>query len=334
MNHRVDIKIVLLGKQNVGKTALMERFVNDRFLGKRYQTTIGAAFAAKEIVNGKRKVTVGIWDTAGTERYRAMAKMFYRDAKAAIVCYDLTDSDSWEELREWIRELRNHEENCKVYICGNKKDLIDEGVEERQVPYEKVSTYSNGIQVKMTETSSKTGENVGELFRLIVDDYLQNLNQSTVRNGRSLGVRRAYVNILVKIFEFGRKTIEAEGKWNIDNNKKPTEGNCPVQEKNGTTVISREDLILVPDPEQNYIGNNNLEVLAKTADTENTTRRPSFDGTLKHEFHLSDCLELVKAGVEAIIEDQVTSRFEAEELKVSYLICLFYYYIYKATIRE
>ncbi|XP_073996366.1 ras-related protein Rab-24-like [Rhodnius prolixus] len=178
MNHKVDLKIVLLGKQNVGKTALMERFVNDRFLGKRYQTTIGAAFAAKEIcINNNLKIILGIWDTAGTERYRAMAKMFYRDAKAAIVCYDITDSSSWEELREWVRELRSHEENCKVYVCGNKKDLIDDATEERKVPLDKVSTYSNGIQVKMIETSSKTGENVRDLFNMIVDDYILNLSK-------------------------------------------------------------------------------------------------------------------------------------------------------------
>ncbi|XP_073996359.1 glycerol-3-phosphate acyltransferase 4 [Rhodnius prolixus] len=136
--------------------------------------------------------------------------------------------------------------------------------------------------------------------------------------GKSLGVRRAYVNFLVKVFEFGRKTIEAEGKWNVvDNTKKHTEENS-LLEKNGTTVISREDLILVPDPEQNYVGNNNLEVLQEDknndSDDDDDKRRPSFE-TLKREFHLSDCLDLVKAGVESIIEDQVTSRFEAEELK-------------------
>uniref|UniRef100_T1HC21 PlsC domain-containing protein n=1 Tax=Rhodnius prolixus TaxID=13249 RepID=T1HC21_RHOPR len=141
--------------------------------------------------------------------------------------------------------------------------------------------------------------------------------------GKSLGVRRAYVNFLVKVFEFGRKTIEAEGKWNVvDNTKKHTEENS-LLEKNGTTVISREDLILVPDPEQNYVGNNNLEVLQEDknndSDDDDDKRRPSFE-TLKREFHLSDCLDLVKAGVESIIEDQVTSRFEAEELKVLWLM--------------
>ncbi|XP_014271501.1 glycerol-3-phosphate acyltransferase 3 [Halyomorpha halys] len=129
--------------------------------------------------------------------------------------------------------------------------------------------------------------------------------------GRSLGVRRAYVKLLVKIFEFGRKTIEAEGKWNIHTPPLTSENKV---ESNGTSVISREDLILVPDPEQNYLGNNNLEVPQEKDDEGGLPRRPSFE-TLKKGFHLSDCLDYIKTGVEAIIEDQVTSRFEAEELK-------------------
>uniref|UniRef100_A0A0A9Y043 Glycerol-3-phosphate acyltransferase 4 n=2 Tax=Lygus hesperus TaxID=30085 RepID=A0A0A9Y043_LYGHE len=128
---------------------------------------------------------------------------------------------------------------------------------------------------------------------------------------RSLGVRRAYVKLLVKIFEFGRKTIEAENKWHVPE-PVSKDGTKSKSDSNGTTVISREDLILVPDPEQNYVGNNNLEV--PTGGKNGLPRRPSFE-TLKREFQLADCFDLVKAGCEAIIEDQVTSRFEAEELK-------------------
>lgn len=148
---------------------------------------------------------------------------------------------------------------------------------------------------------------------------------------RSFGVHRAYVRTLLKIFEYGRENIEKKNKFRnslsgVEDDEKPiiilpdgeeddcqkdeteirdTEDPKPIQ--NGdATVISREDLILVPDPELNYVRNNNLEA--------KLPRARSFD-TLKREFELSDCLDYVKAGVEAIIEDQVTSRFEAEELK-------------------
>ncbi|XP_075222080.1 glycerol-3-phosphate acyltransferase 4 isoform X2 [Lycorma delicatula] len=158
--------------------------------------------------------------------------------------------------------------------------------------------------------------------------------------GKSLGVRRAYINLLVKIFEYGRESIEKKRQWeklegngdnetkNIVEIDKKDENNCennkysqikngdkPIKNgfaTNGASVISRDDLILVPDPVQNYVGNNNLELTPEGK--RSLSRRPSFE-TLKREFQLADCLDFVKTGVEAIIEDQVTSRFEAEQLK-------------------
>lgn len=183
-NNRVDIKIVLVGDQMVGKTTLLHRFVHDTFRDTSFPT-IGAAFAAKEVAsNGKKKV-IGVWDTAGTERYRAMSKLFYRDARAAIVCYDVTSSSSWDELRSWITELREVEQSCKIYICGTKKDLIEDGTNEREVSEEKSCEYPRGIQVQIFETSSKTGENVGELFQKIIDDCLAS-DYDLEKNGKVL----------------------------------------------------------------------------------------------------------------------------------------------------
>lgn len=172
--------------------------------------------------------------------------------------------------------------------------------------------------------------------------------------GKSLGVRRLYVKILLKIFEYGRENIEIARKERLvthDNSEDDDEDdgkgqgdkrenvsknvsshpanitNHMLQKpdkklkngmlgKNSTSLISREDLILVPDPEQNYTsGNNNLNSEGDhTAVAHRFPRRRSFE-TLKREFELSDCLDYVKAGVESIIEDQVTMRFETEELK-------------------
>ncbi|XP_069674043.1 glycerol-3-phosphate acyltransferase 4 isoform X4 [Periplaneta americana] len=169
--------------------------------------------------------------------------------------------------------------------------------------------------------------------------------------GKSLGVRRLYVKVLLKIFEYGRENIEIAKKVRLhscDNSEDEDEGDDKGQgdakenggvvrnhvshsnhvgqktdkklkngvlANNSTSLISRDDLILVPDPEQNYTSaSNHLAEEDHATVTHNFPRRRSFE-TLKREFELSDCLEYVKAGVEAIIEDQVTHRFEAEELK-------------------
>ncbi|XP_047523000.1 ras-related protein Rab-24-like [Pieris napi] len=173
---RCDFKIVLLGSEHVGKTSLVIRFVNCRFNASTpYQNTIGAAFCAKTIcVNGK-PFNVGIWDTAGSERYEAMTRMYYRGAHAAIICYDPCCLESWTRLRHWLQELRTVEEECKVYLCGTKKDLIDSDEVRREVPEDIVHTYSQGLHGHSL-TSSKTGENVEELFQKIVEDCVADIN--------------------------------------------------------------------------------------------------------------------------------------------------------------
>ncbi|XP_015268029.1 PREDICTED: ras-related protein Rab-24 [Gekko japonicus] len=170
---RVDAKVVMLGKEYVGKTSLVERYVHNRFLVGPYQNTIGAAFVAKVIPVGGRTVTLGIWDTAGSERYEAMSRIYYRGAKGAIVCYDLTDSSSFQRAKFWVNELQNFEENCRIYLCGTKSDLLDEDRRKRGIDFHDAQDYADEIKAELFETSSKTGQNVDELFKKVAEDYVQ-----------------------------------------------------------------------------------------------------------------------------------------------------------------
>ncbi|KAK3930785.1 Ras-related protein Rab-24 [Frankliniella fusca] len=175
-----DFKVVLLGSEDVGKTSLMKRYIQDKFQCRPHQNTIGAAFASKTVSTRGRQFVLGIWDTAGSERYYAMSQLYYRDAKAAIVCFDLTERVTFDRAKQWITELRNHEENCKIYLCGTKKDVVDDGIKASAVAHERVLQYSKGIGAVYMETSSKTGLNVAELFQLIADDCV--LPSSNERN--------------------------------------------------------------------------------------------------------------------------------------------------------
>ncbi|KAI8479775.1 Ras- protein Rab-24 [Branchiostoma belcheri] len=109
-----------------------------------YQNTIGAAFGAKRVEVDGKLVTLGIWDTAGSERYEAMSKIYYRGAKAAVVCYDLTDDASFERAKFWVKELNDNEEACKVYLCGTKLDLVQENRKARKVDYHMTTDYADG----------------------------------------------------------------------------------------------------------------------------------------------------------------------------------------------
>ncbi|XP_069364549.1 ras-related protein Rab-24-like isoform X2 [Maniola hyperantus] len=126
---RCDFKIVLLGSEHVGKTSLVLRFVNCRFnSGTPYQNTIGAAFCAKQMHSNGKDFNVGIWDTAGSERYAAMTRMYYRGAHAAIICYEPSCQASWTRLRHWLLELRTVEEELRFCVPN------DSGSRRRRPP--------------------------------------------------------------------------------------------------------------------------------------------------------------------------------------------------------
>jgi len=168
---KVDVKVVLLGKHSVGKTCLVERYLHGKFKDQTV-ATVGAAFGAKKVNARGKEITLGIWDTAGQERYESMSRIYFRSAKAAIVCYDLTDPRSFEKAKFWIDELQQSEEGCGIYVVGTKVDLVEEGGIPRAQSTEEVRSYCRGIGAKSYETSSKTGNGIEQVFQDIADNFV------------------------------------------------------------------------------------------------------------------------------------------------------------------
>eukprot|EP00276_Gloeochaete_wittrockiana_P017858 CAMPEP_0184354288 /NCGR_PEP_ID=MMETSP1089-20130417/87102_1 /TAXON_ID=38269 ORGANISM="Gloeochaete wittrockiana, Strain SAG46.84" /NCGR_SAMPLE_ID=MMETSP1089 /ASSEMBLY_ACC=CAM_ASM_000445 /LENGTH=205 /DNA_ID=CAMNT_0026690211 /DNA_START=34 /DNA_END=651 /DNA_ORIENTATION=+ len=173
---KVDVKVVLLGLHDVGKTCLVERFLHGKFKTN-VTATVGAAFGAKQVdLPGGLSLTLGIWDTAGAERYESMSKIYYRSAKAAIVCFDLTNRSSWEKVQFWINELKNNEEECSIYIVGTKYDLLEENgaiIGKAAVSREEINEFVSTNKSTFFQTSAKTNHNVKELFEAIARDYVR-----------------------------------------------------------------------------------------------------------------------------------------------------------------
>ncbi|KAL6046796.1 Ras-related protein Rab-24 [Balamuthia mandrillaris] len=169
---KVDAKVVLLGMHNVGKTCLVDRYLHGRFT-EDVTATVGAAFGAKKVSVGEEELTLGIWDTAGAERYESMSRIYYRGARAALVCFDLTKGDTWAKVRFWVNELIANEKDCALYIVGTKLDCIEDGSETRKVRPEAVKEYASNIGARLFETSARTGQNVDELFQTVAEDFLQ-----------------------------------------------------------------------------------------------------------------------------------------------------------------
>eukprot|EP00908_Phaeocystis_cordata_P021791 Transcript_4178.p5 GENE.Transcript_4178~~Transcript_4178.p5 ORF type:complete len:134 (-),score=32.84 Transcript_4178:376-777(-) len=102
---RVQAKVVLLGEGRVGKTSLVLRFCKDTFT-ENQPPTIQASFLDKPMTVGSRRINLAIWDTAGQERFHALGPIYYRDADAALLVYDITDPDSFTKVKSWVKELR------------------------------------------------------------------------------------------------------------------------------------------------------------------------------------------------------------------------------------
>lgn len=154
-----NFKVVFLGKSGVGKTSVTLRFCRDMFLDGT-EATIGASFLTKMITYNERSIKFELWDTAGQERYRALAPMYYRNADAAVLVFDVTDNESFEALQSWFYELQKNVPDCIIVLCGNKLDLDN----QRKVTKEAAQEYANEKDCPLIEVSSKTGQNIPDLF--------------------------------------------------------------------------------------------------------------------------------------------------------------------------
>jgi len=161
-----EIKLCLLGDTAVGKSSLVLRFVSDRF-EPHTTATIGASFMSKNFKTGDKSFKYQIWDTAGQEKYKALAPMYYRGAAAAIVVYDITMESSFLSVKRWVRELRQMgSQDIVIAIAGNKKDLVD----QREISPETGQAFADEIGAVFAECSALTAENVNEIFERISEE--------------------------------------------------------------------------------------------------------------------------------------------------------------------
>ena len=170
-------QILLIGDSLVGKTCLIQRYANGIFK-EDYITTVGLDYYTKQEMINNLNVSVKLWDTAGQERFKALTPSFFRNAEGVVIAYDVTNSESFDNLKFWISSIKTNlfEKNIfiPIIIIGNKIDLED----MRDISKDVASAFAKENNFKYFETSAKTGEGVDEAFRDLVNQILANSDKN------------------------------------------------------------------------------------------------------------------------------------------------------------
>ena len=194
MSAKYIIKILTLGYTTVGKTSVVLRFSEDKFVENQF-ATIGIDFKTKYIKIGDASVKVFFWDTAGQEKFQNIAKQYYKGANGVLLMYDITNRKTFERINFWLKEIKEHNKIEDLFVClvGNKLDLED----KREVSTEEGENYAKENNLQFFEVSAKSGIGVDELFNKVIKGAMNKIFSINDKNENDDNVR------LDSIFEKG-----------------------------------------------------------------------------------------------------------------------------------
>ena len=191
-NETMNCRIVVIGDTLVGKTCLMNRLVQNKFNNDE-QPTVGATHQMTlRDVKGYR-LNVQIWDTAGQEKFRALGPIYFRDSHGAIIVYDQTKLETFENIKNWINSyIKTAGENTIIAIAANKSDLE----ENMKVPFEMAERWANQNGYLIKKTSAKLGFGIEELFNEMSEKIVKNRerNKGNIDQNISLNTQQNHQN--------------------------------------------------------------------------------------------------------------------------------------------
>ena len=213
-------KLVFIGDPGVGKTCIISRFLKGTFDAEQI-TTVGASYATKtiKISETNESLTLDIWDTAGQEKYRSLTRIFFQGAKLAILVYDITRKDSFENLKNvWLKELKDHaDKNVVLGVAGNKSDLY----EKEEVPEQEAREYAKSIGAIFCLTSAQNNSGIEELFEEMGKKFLD--PNSTINEPENQNLDQAHKQ---KKDEKKKEKKEEQKNIQLKNVKKKEKKSC------------------------------------------------------------------------------------------------------------
>ena len=168
-------KILILGDSFVGKTNILKRFIHNEF-DSTTKETVGVEFDSKNYNFGEKTIKAQIWDTAGQERYRSVTKAYYKGAKGALLVYDISRRITFENIDNWLIDLRtNGDKDILIILIGNKSDLNS----KREVSKDEAENKAEQYNIAFLETSAKNGDNIDKAFSELVEQ-VYNANKTSI----------------------------------------------------------------------------------------------------------------------------------------------------------
>ena len=176
------IKIIVVGDSGVGKTNLINRFATDKF-DTNSKATIGVEFVYKTLKINKDIIKVEVWDTAGQERYKAITSSYYKGAKGAIIVYDITNEDSFNNVESWMNDVvKKGQKDMQFLLLGNKKDLVN----DRLVSEEKGIKKARELNMHLFEASALEKTNVNEAFNYLMREIYLDMRRQKMNNTNNI----------------------------------------------------------------------------------------------------------------------------------------------------
>ncbi|KAF8065354.1 ras-domain-containing protein [Lyophyllum atratum] len=191
-------KFIITGDAAVGKSSLLVRLTDQRFLANP-DPTLGVEFGSKLITipDENKIVKLQCWDTAGTESFRSITRSYYRGAAGCLLVYDVTSRKSFTHARSWLADVREHADpHLTCILVGNKVDLCDSAAtaHRREVPTEEAERWAGEEGMLFVEASARSGQNVEEAFVKAASDILGKIRRGVFDDNRSPGVKLSKPN--------------------------------------------------------------------------------------------------------------------------------------------
>ena len=216
-NFDYSFKYIIIGDAYVGKSNLLLRYAHGQFKDD-YQLTIGVEFAAKNVKIRGKTYRIQIWDTAGQESFRSITRGYYKSSVCALVVYDISNKESFNNISTWIEDCKNQSPKTIFFVLvGNKSDLED----KRQVSTEEGQELAEKYGIPFYETSAKTGTNINEIFFNSAEEIVKKMEQNYYDLEEDCGIK-----LNINRQNKNKKNTQTGGGLQLGSGKEPSKKKC------------------------------------------------------------------------------------------------------------